>query len=84
MPFVIGVTGGTGSGKTYVCRAIADALAAAGVDRGRVLILSQEAFYRAVPAGVSPASHNFDHPDAFDEPRMVAALGALARREVRG
>jgi uridine kinase len=81
--FLIGVTGGTGSGKTYVCREIQQELVAKGIAAERVLILSQETFYKDVPAGVAKDAHNFDHPDAFDEDKMVAALAALKRGEVR-
>jgi uridine kinase len=81
--FLIGVTGGTGSGKTYVCQKILDELAATGVAASRVVILSQETFYKDVPAGVCKDTYNYDHPDAFDEDKMVAALQALKSGEVR-
>ena len=82
--FLIGVTGGTGSGKTFVCRMIVDALAAKGVSASRVQILSQECFDKDVPAGQAGATHNFDHPNAFDEEKMVEALTALKAGQVGG
>ena len=40
-PFVVGVAGGSGSGKTALCRALAGALGPAGV-----AILCHDAYYR--------------------------------------
>ena len=34
-------------------------------------------FYRPVPAGTEREGHNFDHPSALDDGRMVATLSAL-------
>jgi uridine kinase len=72
---VIGVVGGSGSGKTTVARSIYDM---PGMDAA---FLDQDAYYRDL-------SHlpleerkrvNFDHPDAFDTELLVAHLDALAR-----
>jgi uridine kinase len=72
---VIGVVGGSGSGKTTVARSIYDM---PGMDAA---FLDQDAYYRNL-------SHlpleerkrvNFDHPDAFDTELLVAHLEALAR-----
>lgn len=45
------VTGGTGSGKTFVCKLILEQLAASGLDPTRVQILSQDSFYRDLEPG---------------------------------
>ena len=61
-PLVIGLAGGTGSGKTTVAEAIVRAAA------GRVAILPQDAYYRAQPdlPFDARALTNYDEPSAFD------------------
>jgi uridine kinase len=74
---VIGVVGGSGSGKTTVARAIYDM---PGMDAA---FLDQDAYYRDL--SYLPLDErkrvNFDHPDAFDTELLVAHLDALARGE---
>ena len=75
---VLGVAGGTGSGKTSVAESI---LAAVG--RERLAFLSQDSYYRDV-AWEDEAqlhAHNFDHPAAIDAPLLVTHLRALRRGE---
>lgn len=72
-PLVVGLAGGTGSGKTTVAEAI---LRAAG---GRVAMLPQDAYYlasRDLPdgPGVRP---NYDAPAAFDTALLARHLDAL-------
>jgi uridine kinase len=77
-PVVLGVAGGTGSGKTSVAEAI---LAAVG--RERIAFLSQDSYYRDI-AWEGPdqlAAHNFDHPAAIDTPLLVTHLRTLRRGE---
>ena len=75
---VIGLAGGTGSGKTTV----AHALVAAG-DGGRVTVLPQDADYRAQPTLdlATRAATNYDEPAAFDTPLLLAHVDALRRGE---
>jgi uridine kinase len=72
---VIGVVGGSGSGKTTVARSIYDM---PGMDAA---FLDQDAYYRDLTH--LPLEErkrvNFDHPDAFDTELLVAHLDALAR-----
>ena len=75
---VLGVAGGTGSGKTSVAESI---LAAVG--RERLAFLSQDSYYRDV-AWEDEAqlhAHNFDHPASIDSPLLVTHLRALRRGE---
>jgi uridine kinase len=76
-PLVIGVVGGSGSGKTTVARAI---LEAAGV---RAAFLDQDAYYQDLAhlAMDERRQVNFDHPDALDNDLLVAQLEALVRGE---
>ncbi|GLC49136.1 hypothetical protein PLESTB_000186300 [Pleodorina starrii] len=72
--FVIGVSGGTASGKTTVVDLIMQRL-----HDSCVVMLSQDSFYRCLTeeerANVS--NFNFDHPDAFDKPLLLETLQKL-------
>jgi uridine kinase len=77
-PLVIGVAGGSGSGKTTVSNAILDR-----VGHERIALLQHDSYYHDL-------SHlplerrrqvNFDHPDAFDNALYLAHLDALIRGE---
>jgi uridine kinase len=72
-PLVIGVVGGSGSGKTTVARAIYDQL---GLD---ATFLDQDAYYQDLQHLSLEARTrvNFDHPDAFDTDLLVAHIEAL-------
>jgi uridine kinase len=73
-PFVLGVAGGTGSGKTTVARAV---LEAAGAER--IAFLEQDSYYLDVDWSSEGEllHHNFDHPSALDNELLVAHLAAL-------
>ncbi|MGH9321007.1 MAG: uridine kinase [Vicinamibacteria bacterium] len=75
---VLGVAGGTGSGKTSFANAIASKV---GMDR--VVLLSQDAYYLD-PSHLPPAERaliNYDHPHAYDGGLLVSHLDALKRGE---
>jgi len=76
-PLVIGVAGGTASGKTTVARRIAEALGET------CTLLDQDSYYRDLSdlTMEERAEVNFDHPDAFDVPLLVSHLQALKRGE---
>lgn len=74
-PLIIGVVGGSGSGKTTVTRAIYDM---DGVDAA---FIDQDAYYRDL-AHLPLEDRkrvNYDHPDAFDTELLVTQLGSLQR-----
>jgi len=79
-PFMIGVAGGTASGKSTVCSTLVDKLGQSEVNakEKQVVILSQDSFYRELsPAEAAKAmkgTFNFDHPDAFDNQLMESVL----------
>jgi uridine kinase len=60
---IIGIAGGTGSGKTTVVRKIIESLPA-----GEVVLLPQDSYYKdSSHVPVSERQNiNFDHPDAFE------------------
>jgi uridine kinase len=74
-PLIIGLVGGSGSGKTTVARAILDALG--GVDAA---FIDQDAYYKELHnlSVEERAQVNFDHPDALDNDLLVAHLQSLA------
>ncbi len=77
-PFVIGVAGGSGSGKSTVTREV---LASIGPEMATVVI--QDDYY-CDQTHLSPEERrktNYDHPQAFDWPLMVQHLQALRRGE---
>ena len=72
--FVVGVAGGSGSGKSALCRAVAVALGPERVAR-----LCHDAYYRDrgdLPAA-ERAALDYDVPDALDTPLFVEHLRAL-------
>merc|ERR1712241_1146384 len=78
-PFMIGVAGGTASGKSTVCEKIRALVVNEDAENGRQIItLSQDSFYRDLTAKESEQARkgmfNFDHPDAFDHQLMVKCL----------
>jgi uridine kinase len=74
-PLVIGVAGGSGSGKTTVTNAILDR-----VGRERIAVLPHDAYYHDLShlPLEQRARVNFDHPDAFDNALYLAHMDALA------
>ena len=71
---IIGIAGGTGSGKTTVVRKIIESLPA-----GEVVLLPQDSYYKDsshVPAE-QRQSINFDHPDAFDWELLSSHIALL-------
>jgi len=77
-PLIIGIAGGSGSGKSTVARNVAQALHAE-----TVAFIDMDAYYRN-QAHLSLAERravNWDHPDAFDWELLLAQLRQLAAGE---
>ncbi|BDI01996.1 uridine kinase [Lactobacillus sp. AN1001] len=73
-PIIIGVTGGSGSGKTSVSRAIFDQL------HGHSLMMLQEDSYYKSQDDVpfeERTKVNYDHPNAFDTDLLIEQLEDL-------
>ena len=73
-PVVIGVAGGTGSGKTTVVREIVRRLGPEDV-----AVIQHDSYYRD-RSGISPAERarvNYDHPDALETSLLVEQVRAL-------
>lgn len=77
-PLLVGIAGGTGSGKSTVTRRLADALTGHAVG-----FIAMDAYYKDL--GRMPMDErrrrNFDHPDAYDLDLLVEHLDLLHRGE---
>lgn len=73
-PLVVGIAGGTASGKTTVARKVREALADC-----RVAFIDQDSYYRDLKdmSLEERREVNFDHPDAFDTDLLVHHLREL-------
>ncbi|KAI9216323.1 P-loop containing nucleoside triphosphate hydrolase protein [Blastocladiella britannica] len=81
--FIIGVAGGSSSGKTDVCGYVATALSAKHPKLNRrMATISLTDFYRPLTAEehalATAGDYNFDHPDAFDWKYLDAFLADVA------
>ena len=74
-PLIIGIAGGSGSGKTTVARRVADAL-----ENASVAFIDMDAYYRNFTTlSAEERKHvNWDHPDAFDLDLFASQMAALA------
>ena len=65
---IIGICGGTGSGKTTIARAIVEAVGAKNV-----VLVEQDSYYRNLIDMPLDERHqaNFDHPDSLDSDMLV-------------
>lgn len=75
-PLVIGVAGGSGSGKTTVSRAILDR-----VGSERIAFLQHDSYYYDLShlSFEERRKVNFDHPDAFDNDLFLRHLDGLVQ-----
>ncbi len=73
-PPVIGIAGGTGSGKTTVTRRILERIGSE-----RVVILRHDHYYKDLSSfhGLPPEKINFDHPDALETSLLIAHVNEL-------
>ncbi|MFC2695179.1 MAG: uridine kinase [Lactobacillus sp.] len=73
-PIIIGIAGGSGSGKTTIAQKIHKSL-----PEDRVLIMTQDSYYKDHKEMTKEERDqiNFDHPDAFDTKLLVAQLKQL-------
>ncbi len=74
-PLMIGIAGGTGSGKSTVARRLAAALADSSM-----AFVEMDSYYRNFTGRTMEELHriNWDHPDAFDIDLFVEHLDAMA------
>ena len=77
-PLIIGIAGGTGSGKSTVAKRIAESLG-----ESHVAFIDMDAYYRDHRHLTLDERRrvNWDHPDAFDTELLAQHLDALGRSE---
>jgi uridine kinase len=73
-PLIIGIAGGSGSGKTTVARRVADAL-----ENASIAFIEMDAYYRNFTnLSAEERKHvNWDHPDAFDLDLFASQMAEL-------
>ena len=77
-PLIIGIAGGSGSGKSTVARNVADLLTTSSV-----AFIDMDAYYKNF-SDLSLDERrklNWDHPDAFDYDLLCTHLAALSKRK---
>jgi uridine kinase len=73
-PLVIGIAGGSGSGKTTVAQQILNR-----VGGNQIAFIQHDSYYKDL-GGLPPTQHaniNFDHPDALDTDLLIKHILAL-------
>lgn len=79
-PLIIGISGGTASGKTSVCKAIHNQL-----HDQRVALITLDSYYRSLSTEekelVTRGEFNFDHPNAFDWDLVREHLASILKRQ---
>ncbi|KRK08885.1 uridine kinase [Lactobacillus pasteurii DSM 23907 = CRBIP 24.76] len=78
-PVVIGITGGSGSGKTTIAHEVAKQIN----DDDRIMIITQDSYYKD-NTGLDMEERkkiNYDHPNAFDMPLLEAQINQLLHRK---
>jgi len=76
-PLVIGIAGGTGSGKTSVTNRIVELL-----DKARVLVIAHDSYYKDLATygeQATPEQINYDHPGSLETDLLIQHLITLKR-----
>ena len=73
---IIGICGGSGSGKTTIVRKISELVS-------DFVFIPQDNYYKSAEyiSNANITAFNFDHPDAFDNDLIIEQLSALKRGE---
>lgn len=73
-PLIIGIAGGTGSGKTSVTNRILEHL-----DNKSVIVIQHDSYYKDLGSfgGRPPAEVNYDHPDSLETGLLVRHIREL-------
>jgi len=69
---IIGITGGSGSGKSTIVRKISEVIS-------DFVFIPQDSYYHSAEfvSNENITAYNFDHPDAFDTPLLYEHLSTL-------
>ena len=77
-PIVIGITGGTGSGKSTIAREIYESF-----NEKNITMIEQDSYYKD-QSHLEPEERvktNYDHPKAFDNELLIEHIKALVAGE---
>jgi uridine kinase len=74
MCHLIGISGGSGSGKTSTCKIISEKLK-------NVTIISMDSFYLEVQENENPDEIDFDHPSRFDWKLIYTTLSNIKKEK---
>lgn len=80
-PWLVGIVGGSGSGKTSIAKELRRRIRRTGAD---VLMMDMDAYYaplEVVKARFGDGPINWDHPNAFDLELMALHLATMRRGE---
>jgi uridine kinase len=74
---VIGIAGGTGSGKTTVTQKVLERLRV----QDNVVVIQHDSYYKDISAypGLTPDKINFDHPDSLETSLLVRHIKELKK-----
>ena len=73
MHFILGICGGSGAEKNYVAKKLQD------LETIKVIILTQDSFYKGLPTGVDSSTYDFDHPSALSWDLLIQAFKLLQK-----
>ncbi len=78
-PILIGIAGGTGSGKTSIAKKLLEKYG-----NGDIVVIEQDAYYRDISNITMEDRHlqNFDHPDAIDIELFNQQLISLIKGQI--
>ena len=76
--FIVGIAGGTGSGKTTITKIIANDLG-----ESKVAVINHDSYYRDVSTfgGLTPEDINYDHPEALETNLLIEHISYLKNSE---
>ena len=77
-PLIIGIAGGTGSGKTTIAEAMAEEI---GTDAAELILYDSYYHDRSDMSLEQRAQVNYDHPDSLETELLIEHLKALLRGE---
>ena len=66
---IIGICGGSASGKSSICKDIINKLS-----NHKVNIISQDNFYKSLDSSIDVDNYNFDHPNAIDFDHLLTTI----------
>jgi uridine kinase len=76
--YIVGIAGGTGSGKTTVTDNIV-----AGIGHNHVVIIDHDSYYKDLSKfdGLSPDQINYDHPSSLETEMLIEHIHKLKNNE---